>query len=336
MNSAPLSDREYVYTMGSVVSSRVFLTRPSSPSSFNLVERVFGVIPATLFLSSLNRFFTVISFVQLKNYAQSPPLANDIDRFVDGTVLHSIHQETAIIYRSISNILDNKKISIGVIKKCQKDILEKGAIVQRDKETFAIAPHIPGGIATPDLLRKIADVSEKYGAAAIKVTSAQRLAIVGLKEDDLDNAWDDLGIKPGAAIGLCVRSVKICPGTTFCKRGQQDAVGLGLKLDEKYHGMELPSKLKMGVSGCMNSCAESAIKDIGIMGTPKGFTVMVGGSAGLKPRLADTIAEELDEDEVLSLVDTIISFYKSHSKKQRIGKVIEEIGLDTFKKEVGL
>ncbi|WP_440953253.1 NAD(P)/FAD-dependent oxidoreductase [Methanococcoides sp. FTZ1] len=217
-----------------------------------------------------------------------------------------------------------------------KDLLEKGAIIQRDQETFAIAPHIAGGIASPDLLRKIADVSEKYGAAAIKVTSAQRLAIVGLKEEDLDNVWKELDMKPAAAIGLCVRSVKICPGTTFCKRGQQDSVGLGLKLDEIYHGMELPSKLKIGVSGCMNSCAESAIKDIGIMGTPKGFTVMVGGSAGLKPRLADVIAEELDEEEVLDLVDKIITYYKTHTKKHRLGRVIDEIGLETFKKEVGL
>jgi len=217
-----------------------------------------------------------------------------------------------------------------------KDLLEKGAIIQRDKETYAIAPHIAGGIASPDLLRKIADVSEKYGAAAIKVTSAQRLAIVGLKEEDLDNIWEELDMKPAAAIGLCVRSVKICPGTTFCKRGQQDSVGLGLKLDEKYHGMELPSKLKIGVSGCMNSCAESAIKDIGIMGTPKGFTVMVGGSAGLKPRLADVIAEELDEEEVLDLVDKIITYYKTHTKKHRLGRVIDDIGLETFKSEVGL
>ncbi|UGV40233.1 NAD(P)/FAD-dependent oxidoreductase [Methanococcoides orientis] len=217
-----------------------------------------------------------------------------------------------------------------------KDLLEKGAIVQRDKETFAIAPHIAGGIASPDLLRKIADVSEKYGAAAIKVTSSQRMAIVGLKEEDLDNAWEDLGMKPAAAIGLCVRSVRICPGTTFCKRGQQDSVGLGLKLDEIYHGMELPSKLKIAVSGCMNSCAENAVRDIGIMGTPKGFTVMVGGSAGLKPRLADVIAEELDEEEVLDLVDKIITYYKTHTKKHRIGRVIDDVGLDTFKKEVGL
>ena len=147
-----------------------------------------------------------------------------------------------------------------------KDLLEKGAILQRDKETYAIAPHIAGGIIDPASLKKIAEVAEKYKAAALKITSAQRIAIVGLKPEDLDGAWADLGMKPGAAIGLCVRSVKICPGTTFCKRGLQDSVGVGLKLDEKYHGMEMPSKFKIGVSGCPNSCAEPAVKDLGLMG----------------------------------------------------------------------
>ena len=216
------------------------------------------------------------------------------------------------------------------------DLLEKGAILQRDKETYAIAPHIPAGIVTPDLLRKIADAAEKYNAAAIKLTSAQRMAIVGLNEEDLDNVWADLGVKPGAAIGLCVRSVKICPGTTFCKRGQQDAVGLGLKLDERYHGMELPSKLKMGVSGCTNSCSEPAVKDIGIMGTPKGYTLMIGGTAGRKPRIADVMAKGLSEDEVLDIVERILKFYKSTTKKQRLGSLIDEIGPERFKEEVGL
>ncbi|MDK2891827.1 NAD(P)/FAD-dependent oxidoreductase [Methanohalophilus sp.] len=218
----------------------------------------------------------------------------------------------------------------------KKDLLEKAAIVQRDRETYAIAPQTPGGIVTPDMLRKIADVAEKYGASAIKLTSAQRACIVGLKEEDIDNAWNDLGMKPAAAIGLCVRSVKICPGTTFCKRGQQDSVALGLALDEKYHGMQLPSKFKIAVSGCMNSCSEPAIKDIGIMGTPKGYTLMVGGNAGIRPRLGDIIAEELNEEEVMELVDRIISFYKTHTKKWRIGRVIDEMGLEKFKKEIGL
>ncbi len=216
------------------------------------------------------------------------------------------------------------------------DLPEKAAILQRDGETYAIAPHIPGGIVYPETLRKIADIAEKYGAAALKITSAQRIAIVGLKEEDLDAAWGELGLKPGAAIGLCVRSVKICPGTTFCKRGKQDAVGLGLKLDEKYHGMQLPSKFKMAVSGCPNSCSEPSIKDIGIMGTPKGYTLSVGGSAGPRPRLGDIVAKDLSEERVLDLVDKIITFYKGYGKKRRIGEVLDEIGIEKFKAEVGL
>ncbi len=216
------------------------------------------------------------------------------------------------------------------------DLPEKAAILQRDGETYAIAPHIPGGIVYPETLRKIADIAEKYGAAALKITSAQRIAIVGLKEEDLDAAWGELNLKPGAAIGLCVRSVKICPGTTFCKRGKQDSVGLGLKLDEKYHGMPLPSKFKMGVSGCQNSCSEPMIKDIGLMGTPKGFTLSVGGSAGPRPRLGSVVAKDLTEEQALDLVEKIINFYKNYPKPRRIGEVIDEIGLEKFKAEVGL
>lgn len=218
----------------------------------------------------------------------------------------------------------------------QKDLLEKGAILQRDKETYAIAPHIPGGIISAEMLKKIADIAEKYDADALKLTSSQRIAIVGLKEEDLDDVWSELDMKPGAAIGVCVRSVKFCPGTTFCKRGQQDAVGLGLKLDEKYHGMELPGKLKMGVAGCMNSCSEPAVKDIGVMGTPKGYTLMIGGSAGLKPMIANTVATELSEEEVMDYIDRIINFYKSQTSKKRLGQVIENMGVEKFKEEVGI
>ncbi len=213
---------------------------------------------------------------------------------------------------------------------------EKGAIVQRDRETYAIAPHLAGGIVDPTTLRKIADVAEKYGAAALKMTSAQRIAIVGLKEEDLDNVWAELDMKPGAAIGLCVRSVKFCPGTTFCKQGKQDAVSLGLKLDEKYHGMPMPSKLKMAVSGCPNSCSEPAIKDIGVMGTAKGYTLMVGGSAAATPRLAKVVAKELSEEEILEAIERIVNFYKNSGTKKRLGRFIEDMSIESFKSEIGL
>jgi len=212
-----------------------------------------------------------------------------------------------------------------------------GAVLQRDKSTYAIVPHMPGGITTPDTLRKIADIAEKYNAAALKCTSAQRIAIVGLKHEDVEKAWGELGMDPGAAVGLCVRSIKICPATTFCKRGQQDAVGLGLELDKKYHGLELPSKFKMAVSGCQNSCSEPAVRDIGIMGTPKGYVVMVGGNAGIKPRLGDKIASQLEPDQVMDLVDKIISWYKENGKRnERIGELIDRIGLPKFMQDLSL
>lgn len=209
---------------------------------------------------------------------------------------------------------------------------EKGVIIQRDKQTYAVAPHIPCGVVSGDTLRKLADVAEKYNAAALKVTSAQRIAIVGLKEEDVGGVWSELGMSPGAAVGLCVRSVKACPGTTFCKRGIQDSLGVGLKLNEKYHGLELPGKFKIGVSGCPNQCAETCIKDIGLVGMPKGWRLLVGGNGGAKPRLSKELIKDITTEEAIDLVEKIIEYYKANAKPhQRVGAMIEKMDFEEFK-----
>lgn len=209
---------------------------------------------------------------------------------------------------------------------------EKGAILQRDKKTYAIAPSIPCGVITPDQLRKFADVAEKYQAAALKITSASRIAIVGLKEEDIDKVWEDIGMLPGHAVGLCVRSVKACPGTTLCSLGKQDSLGMGMKLDEIYHGMQLPDKTKMSVSGCANQCVENCIKDISLVGKKSGWILMVGGRGTGKPRLAETLAEELSSDQALEMIAKVIDFYRNNAKgKERIGNMIDRIGIDTLK-----
>jgi NAD(P)H-nitrite reductase large subunit len=212
---------------------------------------------------------------------------------------------------------------------------EKGAILQRDKETFAVAPHIPCGVITPAQLRKLADTAEKFSAQAIKITSAARIALVGLKEDDIDAVWEELDMDKGHAVGLCVRSIKACPGTTFCRLGQQDSLSMGMKLDELYHGMELPTKTKIGVSGCNNQCAENCIKDIGLLGKKNGWTIQVGGKGTSQPRLADVLTEGLDTGAALDMVKRIMDFYRENGKKhERIGKMIDRIGLDALKNAV--
>lgn len=212
---------------------------------------------------------------------------------------------------------------------------DKGVIIQRDKKTYAVAPHLPCGVVSPQVLRRLADTAEKFNVAALKVTSAARIALVGIQEDQVDDIWASLEMTPGAAVGLCVRSVKACPGTTFCKRGQQDSLGLGMMLDEKYHGMELPGKFKLGVSGCPNQCAETCIKDVGLVGMKKGWKVLVGGNGGGKPRLSQEIAKDLSDSEALEMIDKIILFYKNNAKPhQRIGAMIEKMGFDEFKKAI--
>jgi NAD(P)H-nitrite reductase large subunit len=209
---------------------------------------------------------------------------------------------------------------------------EKGVILQRDNQTYAVAPHIPCGVVTPQLLRKLADVAEKYGAKALKITGATRIAIVGLKEEDIDAVWNDLGMSAGAAVGLCVRSIRACPGTTFCKLGKQDALGVGLELDKKYHGLVLPNKLKMSVSGCFLNCTESWVRDIGLTGYEEGWTLTVGGNVGAQPRIGKELTKGLNDNQAFEIVEKILQYYKTNAKKgERLGAMVDRVGLDALK-----
>ena len=226
-------------------------------------------------------------------------------------------------------------------KEIQKELVmlkdgEKGVIRQRGKEkiTYAIAPHIPCGIVTPDQLINLGTVAQKYSVSAIKITSAARIALVGITEDQVDNVWKDLGMDPGHATGLCVRSIKVCPGLDYCRLAKQDSIHMGTVLDEIYHGMVLPSKMKMGVSGCKIQCAENCIKDISLYGTQNGWTVMIGGNGSVKPRLADILVEDLSFDQARAMVENVVEYYKTHSKRERMGRMVERIGLDTIKSDL--
>jgi NAD(P)H-nitrite reductase large subunit len=209
---------------------------------------------------------------------------------------------------------------------------EKGAIPQRDGQTYAVAPHIPCGLLTPDLLRRVADVAEKYQVKVIKITGATRLAFIGLKEEDIEGVWEDLKLDKGAAVGLCIRSIRTCPGNTYCKIGQQDALGLGLKLDAAYHGRQLPGKFKMAVSGCHLSCSESWVRDIGLIGRKDGWVLVIGGNVGASPRIAQEIADKLDDEGAMAAVEKVIEVYIREAQKgERLGKMIDRVGLEPFK-----
>ena len=215
-------------------------------------------------------------------------------------------------------------------------MLPKGANLQKIRngnKTYAVTPHLPGGFVKPEVLEKYAQVARKY-EGTLKLTSAQRIMITNLKAEDIESIWVELGMQPAMGFANCVRSVKVCPGIAFCKRGKQDSVKLGLELDRRYIKKEMPSRMKFGVSGCPNSCSESVIKDVGVIGTDAGWDVYVGGSAGSHPRLADKLAESLDYDDTLRLVDIVVRYYQKHADIERVGQFIDRIGFAKLQADV--
>lgn len=211
----------------------------------------------------------------------------------------------------------------------------KNAILQRDKTTYAIVPRIPGGLLDRKYLRAIADVTEKYNIPIVKITSGQRLALVGLQEDDLQNVYQDLGMDPGKATELCLHYVQACPGTEVCKFGVMDSLGFGIRLENLLANMDLPAKLKIGVSGCQFCCAESYVRDIGILAKKNGWTVSFGGHSGNRPRIADILATDLSDDEAIVLIKKCVNYYRENGrKKERASRFMTRIGLEEFKNNV--
>lgn len=210
-----------------------------------------------------------------------------------------------------------------------------GAILQRDKKTYAIVPRTPVGLVTPDNLEALARVARKYNIPVVKITSGQRFALLGLKKEDVDSAWQELNMEVGKATELCLHYVQACPGTVFCKFGIQDSMGLGRDLEAFFADLDLPAKLKIGVSGCPFCCSESFVRDIGIYGKKTGWTFIIGGSSGRRPRIGDVLAEDIAKETVIDLTRRTLEFYLANSKgKQRMARFIERIGIENFKAAV--
>ena len=210
-----------------------------------------------------------------------------------------------------------------------------GAILQRDKKTYAIVPRTPVGLLSPEILEAISSVVRRYNIPITKITSGQRLALIGMERDEVDRIWHDLKMEVGPAIGLCVHYVQACPGTEVCKFGVRNSIGLGLELEKLYVGMELPAKVKIGVSGCPFCCAESYVRDIGLIGKKKGWTITFGGNSGGRPRIADVIAEEVSDTDAVVLVKRCLEYYRDNiDKKLRTARFVEKVGIESIKKAV--
>jgi len=209
------------------------------------------------------------------------------------------------------------------------------ANMQKDG-TYSVIPRVPAGEITPEKLIALGRVAKQHGLYT-KITGAQRIDMFGARVDQLPHIWRDLvaaGFESGHAYAKALRTVKSCVGSTWCRYGVQDSVGLAIEIEDRYKGLRAPHKIKMAVSGCTRECAEAQGKDVGVIATDKGWNLYVCGNGGVKPRHADLFATDLDKTTLIQYIDRFFMFYiRTAGRLQRTAVWMENMegGLEYLK-----
>ena len=211
------------------------------------------------------------------------------------------------------------------------------ANIQKDG-TYSVVPRMWGGLTTASELRAIADVVDKYEIPTVKVTGGQRIDLLGVKKHDLPAVWADLnraGMVSGHAYAKGLRTVKTCVGSEWCRFGTQDSTGLGVKLERMMWGAWTPHKVKLAVSGCPRNCAESSIKDIGIVCIEAGYDISVGGNGGIELRGIEKLCQVATEEEVLEYSGAYLQLYREEARYlDRTAHWMERVGIDYAKQRI--
>jgi nitrite reductase (NADH) large subunit len=210
--------------------------------------------------------------------------------------------------------------------------------IQKDG-SYSVVPRMPGGEVTPDGLIAVGQVAKKYGLYT-KMTGGARVDLFGARVEQLPLIWEELiaaGFESGHAYGKSLRTVKSCVGSTWCRYGVQDSVGLAILLELRYRGLRSPHKLKLGVSGCARECAEARGKDVGVIATENGWNLYVAGNGGFTPRHAQLFAEDLSTEELVTAIDRFLMFYvRTADRLQRTAPWLDayEGGIDALRRVI--
>jgi NAD(P)H-dependent nitrite reductase large subunit len=201
--------------------------------------------------------------------------------------------------------------------------------IQRDG-TFSVVPRMSGGVTDAAQLRRIADVAEKHDIPLIKLTGGQRIDLLGVPKEKLQEVWSDLDMPSGWAYGKSFRTVKTCVGTDFCRFGLGDSTKLGVDIEERFKGIEGPAKMKLAVSGCPRNCAESMVKDVGLVAVEGGqWQIYVGGAAGATIRKGDILATVDSHEEAMTITGRFLQYYRENANwLERTYDFVPRMGLD--------
>jgi nitrite reductase (NADH) large subunit len=209
------------------------------------------------------------------------------------------------------------------------------ANIQKDG-TFSVIPQMPGGVTSPQQLRRIADVAEKYNVPLVKLTGGQRIDLLGVKREDLPAMWRDLDMPSGFAYAKRYRTCKSCVGTDFCRFGLGDSMALAQKVEQRFQGLDCPGKLKLAAAGCPRNCSEALVKDVGFVAVEGGkWELYIGGAAGAHVRKGDLLCSVGSDEEAIRIAGRFLQYYRENAKYlERTYGFVARVGLEKIRQVV--
>lgn len=206
------------------------------------------------------------------------------------------------------------------------------ANIQKDGR-FSVVPRMYGGVTSADELIRLGQVAKRYDVPMVKITGGQRIDLLGVRKEDLPGIWRELDMPSGYAYTKAFRTCKTCVGTDFCRFGTNDSTGLGIAIEKRFQGIEFPAKVKMAVSGCPRNCAESTVKDVGIIASEGGeWEIVIGGAAGASVRKADVLCRADTQEEAIRITGRFLAYYRRHARYlERTYDFVPRIGLERLR-----
>jgi len=191
---------------------------------------------------------------------------------------------------------------------------------KEDGYSFVNVP-IMGGILSSRLMGRLSDIAERYGWPEVRLTAFQNLILVGIRNDEIAKALDEL-----RQIGFDARDHPMmwttiaCAGN-FCGKAPEDLKARAIKIVDHLKtrfGTTLQDlDLTLAVSGCPNGCARHLVADIGLQAvqvrkdeeTVPAYNLYLGGGLGKTRALGMLVKRGTQADEVSSALEKIVATY---------------------------
>ncbi len=217
---------------------------------------------------------------------------------------------------------------------------------QKQAGWHMVAIGVPLGDAAPATLRAIAQIARKHSGGQIRISIGQNFILRWVAVEALPQVFAEL-----RKIGLIethvgrITDITRCPGADTCQlaltHSRALAVALDSALKDRYTSVPEVSKLSIKISGCMNSCGQHHIADIGLFGSSVDFegkvlpvySLLLGGSTAEGRATFGKFTAKVPAKAAPDAVRAVLDFYvENRQLEEAFAAFLNRAGIERFRR----